>query len=276
MQYSEQELSRLHEILYEILSEIHRICTEHNIPYFLIGGSAIGLYYDGGILPWDDDLDIGMTRENYNRFLEVAPKYMGEDYFLSCVDTDLHTPFFYAKVKKKSTLFIEERYKDVDMHHGIFVDVFPYDRIPDNRILREVQYRVANFIKCCMMGKEVWMWKHFGKCQIEEPLPRSIVSCLINKILNKCFSKKRLYDFNVFVQTLFNKCNTENYNLVVAKINYVPAIDIKEVIEVNYGPVSAQVLKNWKANLHLNYPTLRRHSKEEQCNHAPLRLSFNE
>ena len=227
-------------------------------------------------MPWDDDLDIGMTRENYNRFLEVAPKYMGEDYFLSCVDTDLHTPFFYAKVKKKSTLFIEERYKDVDMHHGIFVDVFPYDRIPDNRILREVQYRVANFIKCCMMGKEVWMWKHFGKCQIEEPLPRSIVSCLINKILNKCFSKKRLYDLNVFVQTLFNKCNTEYYNLVVAKINYVPAIDIKEIIEVNYGPVSAQVLKNWKANLHLNYPTLRRHSKEEQCNHAPLRLSFNE
>lgn len=101
MQYKENDLKQLHKILYEILLEINRICVKFNIPYFLIGGSAIGLYYDNGILPWDDDLDIGMTRDNYNRFLTVAVQELKTDYFLSCVDTDIHTPFFYSKVKKK-------------------------------------------------------------------------------------------------------------------------------------------------------------------------------
>lgn len=275
MQYSEQDLNQLHTVLYEILSEIDRVCTIYKIPYFLIGGSAIGLYYDGGILPWDDDLDIGMTRENYNRFIEVAPQCLNEKYFLSSVETDLHTPFFYAKVKKNGTLFVEERYKDVDMHHGIFVDVFPYDRIPDNLILRELHYKVANFVKCCMMGKEVWMWESFGKCQISTPLPRSKVSCMLNLIMNKIFSKQSLYRINVFVQTLFNNFDTEYYNLVVAKINYVETQDIEEVIPVQYGPINTYALKEWKKNLHLNYPQLRRHTKEEQCNHAPLFLSFN-
>lgn len=276
MQYKENDLKQLHKILYEILQEINRICVKFNIPYFLIGGSAIGLYYDNGILPWDDDLDIGMTRDNYNRFLTVAVQELKTDYFLSCVDTDIHTPFFYSKVKKRGTLFVEDYYKDVDMHHGIFVDIFPYDRIPDNIWLREVHYKISNFLKCCMMGKEVWLWDSFRKCQICEPLPRAKFSCLINLVLNVIFSKKTLYKLNVFIQTFFNQSETKYYNLVVSKINYVESKDINELVSVKFGPIDTYVLKEWKNNLHLNYPDLHRHTKEEQCNHAPLVLSFNE
>lgn len=274
MQYTEKQLIDLHSVLYEILSEIHRICEKHDIPYFLIGGSAIGLYYDGGILPWDDDLDIGMTRDNYNRFINVAQSELHNDFFLSCVETDIHTPFFYAKVKKNNTLFVEERYKDIRMHHGIFVDVFPYDRVPDKLWLRELHYKLCNFMKCCMMGKEVWMWDSWKKCQIETPLVRSRISCLINLILNSLLSKQSMYRLNVLLQTLFNGVNTRFFNLVVAKINYVEAKDIQEIIPVKYGPVNAMVIKEWQKNLHYNYPDLHRHEKDEQCNHAPLILSF--
>lgn len=275
MKYSEGELRQLHVVLYEILEEINRVCEKYNIPYFLIGGSAIGLYYDKGILPWDDDLDIGMTRDNYNKFIEIAPKELKTDYFLSCIDTDEHTPFFYAKVKKNGTLFVEERYKDVPMHQGIFVDVFPYDKIPDNKILREVHYVVSNFLKCCLMGKEVWMWRGFVQCQIAQPLPRSRISSFLNYIMNKCLNKKSIYRLNVFAQTFFNKYKTGYYNLVVAKINYVEANDICNVIPVKFGPMKTYVLKEWEKNLHYNYPQLHRHEKDEQVNHAPLVLSFN-
>ena len=71
--YTAEELDLLHTELYDILGETIRVCQKHDIPYFVIGGTAIGALYDQGILPWDDDIDIGMTRENYNKFLKVAP-----------------------------------------------------------------------------------------------------------------------------------------------------------------------------------------------------------
>ena len=96
------------------------MCQKHNIPYFVIGGTAIGALYDQAILPWDDDIDIGMTRENYNKFLKVAPEELGPSYFLSWIETDPHTPYYFAKVKKNDTLFVEEMFKNVPMHPGIF------------------------------------------------------------------------------------------------------------------------------------------------------------
>ncbi len=168
-QYTPEELTQLHQVLYEILEEIVRICDKHNIPYFVIGGTAIGALSEKAILPWDDDIDIGMKREDYNKFLQIASQELREPYFLSWIHTDPHSPYYFAKVKKNNTLFVEEMFKDVPMHQGIFVDIFPFDRIPNNKLLRKIQYEAVNFLKCCLMGKEVWLWKHFGKCQISNP-----------------------------------------------------------------------------------------------------------
>ena len=167
--YTAEELDLLHAELYDILGETIRVCQKHNIPYFVIGGTAIGALYDQAILPWDDDIDIGMTRENYNKFLKVAPGELGPSYFLSWIETDPHTPYYFAKVKKNDTLFVEEMFKNVPMHPGIFVDIFPFDKIPDNKLLRRIQSEALGFLKCCLMGKEIWMWKHFGTCEIENP-----------------------------------------------------------------------------------------------------------
>lgn len=172
-QYTPEELTQLHQVLYEILEEIVRICDKHNIPYFVIGGTAIGALYDKAILPWDDDIDIGMKREDYNKFLQIASQELREPYFLSWIHTDPHSPYYFAKVKKNNTLFVEEMFKDVPMHQGIFVDIFPFDRIPNNKLLRKIQYGAVNFLKCCLMGKEVWLWKNvkYPTLPIVELLP---------------------------------------------------------------------------------------------------------
>ena len=101
--YSSQELEKLHEVLYEILAEVVRVCTKHDIPYFVIGGTAIGALYDKAILPWDDDIDIGMKRDDYERFLQIAPRELGQDYFLSWLGTDPRTPYHFTKVKKTTS-----------------------------------------------------------------------------------------------------------------------------------------------------------------------------
>ena len=94
--YTPQELEQLHKALYEILGEIVRICEKHQIPFFVIGGTAIGALYDKAILPWDDDIDIGMKREDYNRFLKVAPQELDSRYFLSWIETDPHSTYNFA------------------------------------------------------------------------------------------------------------------------------------------------------------------------------------
>ncbi len=103
--YTKEELQALHRELYDILRETIRVCEEHDIRYFLIGGTAIGALYDQAILPWDDDIDIGMTRDQYNRFLEVAPTALGEQYFLSYYETDPKNALLLCKSEEKWNAF---------------------------------------------------------------------------------------------------------------------------------------------------------------------------
>ena len=135
--YTDIELITLQTELYRILDEITRICKKHDIPFFAIGGTAIGALYDQGILPWDDDIDIGMKREDYEIFLREAPKILQKKYFLQWYGSDPHTPFYFAKLRKTGTVFQEEIAEGLGMHNGIYIDIFPFDKIPDNKTTRK-------------------------------------------------------------------------------------------------------------------------------------------
>ena len=209
MRYDEKDLKQLHTMLYQILAEIDRVCKRHDIPYFIQGGSAIGAFYNKGIVPWDDDVDVGMTRENYNRFLEVAPKELGAEYFLEWFGTESNTPFYFAKVKRNNTLFVEHIWKDMDIHHGIFVDIFPYDRVPNNKTLEKLHRFSVKFWVNCFMGKQIWLWKHCGKCQIEAPLPKSWISCAAIRVVCSLLSRKAIYNKMCRVMGRYNNCDAE-------------------------------------------------------------------
>ena len=73
MKYNSDILRHLHSELKQTLSEVVRVCEAAGIPYFIQGGTAIGSHFFDDIVPWDDDIDLGMTRENYERFLREAP-----------------------------------------------------------------------------------------------------------------------------------------------------------------------------------------------------------
>ena len=221
--------------LYTMLTEINRICDKYGIKYFAMGGSAIGAIYDKGILPWDDDIDIGMVREDYNKFLEIAPNELNEDYFLSWYGSDQHTPFFYAKLKKNNTIFIEEQYKNVPMHQGIFIDIFPYDKANQNKHMQQIQFKCAEFIKCCLMSKEVWLWKHCGRCQIEKPWKRNWFSCCATRIVNTILSKKQLYDLIVFIQSYYNSGKHNSYKLINTFVDYISKEQIDSITYHTFG-----------------------------------------
>ena len=116
------------KIMLEILLAVHKVCEENHITYFLNAGTLLGALRHGGFIPWDDDMDIAMPRKDYEKFLEIAPEALPKDLFLQTRDTDPAYQRPTVKIRKNGTLLIEtgetgnEKY-----HHGIFIDIFPYD-----------------------------------------------------------------------------------------------------------------------------------------------------
>lgn len=149
------EIKKIQQIELEIFEEIIRICAKYNIEYFIIGGTVLGAIRHEGFIPWDDDIDVGMTRNNYNRFLEIAQSELKSEYFLQNFMTDLNSPTYFSKVRKNDTKFVEYCNRNIDMHHGIFVDIFPYDNVPDNIILRKRQLRKVRMLYQIYIAKSI-------------------------------------------------------------------------------------------------------------------------
>ena len=126
----DDSLRRHQQVLYELLEEFDRICRKHQIPYQLFAGSALGAVRHGGIIPWDDDLDVIMLRPDYQRFLKIAQAEADQKrFFVQAEHTD-HWPMFFSKLRKNNTACIE-RYipKDPNTHCGIYIDIFPCDNL---------------------------------------------------------------------------------------------------------------------------------------------------
>lgn len=127
MQYQPEILERLHGQLLRILRDIDAVCREHGITYWLDGGTALGARRHGGFIPWDDDVDLGMPREDHERFLRIAPEALGGDYVVSNPRSNESQASLFTKVWKKGTVFATEETDDSGFYQGIFVDIFPYD-----------------------------------------------------------------------------------------------------------------------------------------------------
>ena len=124
------EIKDVQRVELDILIKVARLCEERGLTYFIESGTALGAVRHGGFIPWDDDIDIGMPRQDYEKFLDIAQKELGDEYFVQTRETDPNAPFSFAKVRKNGTTFIEWNKRNIKMHHGIYIDIFPYDGLP--------------------------------------------------------------------------------------------------------------------------------------------------
>ncbi|MGB6178552.1 LicD family protein [Carnobacterium sp.] len=136
------KIKEAQEVQLEILLEFDRLCKKYGIQYQLFSGTLIGAIRHNGFIPWDDDIDVCMLREEYNRFLEVSIKELNKNYFLQNYHTDKNFQSQYSKIRKNHTRYVENLVQDVDMHQGIFIDVFPYDHVRPKTLKGKAQ-RIA-------------------------------------------------------------------------------------------------------------------------------------
>lgn len=123
------KLRKVQMVQLEILLEFDRICKKHDIPYQLFAGTLLGSVRHKGFIPWDDDIDLAMIREDYNKFLEVAASELNEHFILQTYETDKEYYKQSGRIRKKDTLMLQEIYKPFSIHHGIPISLMPLDNI---------------------------------------------------------------------------------------------------------------------------------------------------
>lgn len=139
--YTDEELEKIHRLELDALRDLMHVCDELGINCFLIDGTALGAVRHNGFIPWDDDMDVGMLREDYRRFLREAPALLPEEYYLQTPYQGTKNPYFYAKLRINGTEFVEFCNRKLDIHHGVYIDICPFDEIPDNERLNKKQFR---------------------------------------------------------------------------------------------------------------------------------------
>jgi len=129
--YTQEQIQKIQKLELKNLKVLQDVCRQLNIEFIVYGGSLIGAVRHKGFVPWDDDLDVAMLRVDYMKFVEKAPALLPEEYYLQTPYNDKKTPYAYSKLRLRGTKCVEYVHHRIKTEHGIYVDIYPIDRMPD-------------------------------------------------------------------------------------------------------------------------------------------------
>lgn len=131
MENNELPIKELQAKGLEMLVLFQDFCNEHNLKFFLCGGCCIGAVRHGGFIPWDDDVDVFMLREDYEKLIEIFnAQSQSQKYFLQVTTNQTLTKNQFATINDSQTTFIKSFQKDLDINHGLVLDIIPLDACP--------------------------------------------------------------------------------------------------------------------------------------------------
>lgn len=162
------ELRQLQMVELEMLIEMNRICRKYGIKYSLDGGTLLGAVRHKGFIPWDDDIDVIMLREEYVKFRKACKEDLDTSrFFFQDYRTDANYRWGYAKFRRKGTQFIRLGQEHLKQNSGVFMDIFVVDNVPDGYVVK----RLHHFV-CFVIRKT--LYSEVGKQNEKNPLIRTI------------------------------------------------------------------------------------------------------
>ncbi len=175
---TDEELRKVQMVQLELLQEVDRICKKCNIHYNIIAGTLLGAIRHDGYIPWDDDADVALLRDEYEKFRTACGTELDTTRFY--FQDHRNTPGYrwgYGKLRRKDTRFLREYQEHMPYEQGIFIDVFPLDAVSDNYLLRSIK----NF-ECFCIRKV--LWSEVGKIADKSAIKRAWFH-LLSKIPDK-------------------------------------------------------------------------------------------
>lgn len=234
---TDEELKQLQNVEAEILAEFVRICDKHKLNYVLMGGSCLGAIRHDGFIPWDDDIDVGMNRDEYNRFIEIQKDELNDKYYFESMETDDEYNLIQGKIKKKGTIYAEVGNNLPKEKQGIWIDIFPLDNVSDNdKEMKRDFYKV--FAKKMMISFKLGN-DHHSKSKGKELVLKGLKFCShfinvnkqkqkLNKLLIKHNNKKTKrvisYGSGYLLKAVFDSdyCTNRILHKFMDKEYYIP------------------------------------------------------
>lgn len=234
-------LKDLQDTEYEILCEFASFCDKHNLEYILSGGTLLGAIRHDGMIPWDDDIDVYMNVKDFKRFVRLIKKHPVQGLHLSWIDTDLQHPYLYAKLRKNGTFFPSYEKDSLDIHNGVFIDIFAYSGAPKSSFAKKLQNKVFYLYTTL-----TYYYRSFDDSVDES---NETYKKLLNKLSKWDYKKinrmrKRL--FNIY--SIFGSKNSE-YVVIDDWYND----EIKLFPREYYTPITKHIFNDREFNIAVNY-----------------------
>lgn len=195
---SKKEFRQMQLMELEMLIEFDRVCRKNNIRYTIFGGTLLGAIRHKGYIPWDDDADIAMLREDYEKFVKISDQLNPKICYFQDNKNDPFYRWGYSKLRKTNTSYVRVGQEHIKCKTGFFVDIFPMDDIP-----KSIIGQIINDIYVCILRKI--LYSEVGKYSSKSFLKKKWYS-LLSKIPTKYVYKR--YD------KLANKSKNSSSNLV--------------------------------------------------------------
>lgn len=264
------DIKRLHQIQLQMLKCFIELCSRHSLRYFLVGGSCLGSVRHKGFIPWDDDIDVAMPRNDYEAFMTIAQLELPSRYFLQNMKSEPDFPMCFAKLRDSRTTFIEKSLSEFRINHGVYIDIFPLDGYRNTKCFhfRNLIYGVA-------------ISRFFTTVPIKDKKDR-LIKRILRKVINLMFNN--YYVIRNKQDRLYKKYNYDDSDVVV---NYCGAWGIKKeaVFKEYFGTGTVGLFEgvevilpeswdNYLAHLYGNYMKMPPFN-ERVCHHHCTTIDFD-
>lgn len=277
--YEKSVLDRLHKAEMVMLKDFIAICEKHDISYFAIAGTAIGAVRHQGFIPWDDDIDIAMLREDYEKFIKVAPAEFNGKYEMMAPDLEKKYYNLQPAMVRLGTKFVTENAWAGGYAPGLFLDIFIYENIPDD------EAEALKIIKKCRTYKILYIIRNINHFKLlkgrgfTDKIKNIISGCI--RLVLLCFphSDRWLYKkYMVYATKYYGK--SEHYTALCDPGSHIMGVRIDEIfplVDMPFEDITIKMLHCYKEQLkrHMgNYMEIP--PVEKRTNHSPRELDFGE